>query len=251
MVIGIIAVLIAVLLPALARSRRVARDTLCLSNLRQIGQAFHLYSIDAKGSLPAPAALYTNPARRIPWQVALWQYIYKKEPVPDDILRAGKHEYLMSTVFVCPNGVLNKETGDYASTGYSMNENLPGVAPRFAGAPPEPTFEFKVLRRVHTSAEVLLAADGVTGSVSARKAGDRDVLVGPEGNEFDVVAHPRHQNRHPKGRINALLIDGSVRSRDWIYSTTDMPVPERLRVGDPPETFPLDVQRFWFGRRLN
>src|SRR5687767_4843930 len=51
-VIGIIAVLIGVLLPALARARQSANSANCLSNLRQIGQAIHMYVNAGKGSLP-------------------------------------------------------------------------------------------------------------------------------------------------------------------------------------------------------
>ena len=41
-VIGIIAVLVAILLPALQKAREAARRTQCLSNLRTIGQALYL-----------------------------------------------------------------------------------------------------------------------------------------------------------------------------------------------------------------
>ena len=51
-VIGIIAVLIGILLPALARARQGANSANCLSNLRQIGQAMQMYVIANKGSLP-------------------------------------------------------------------------------------------------------------------------------------------------------------------------------------------------------
>jgi prepilin-type N-terminal cleavage/methylation domain-containing protein/prepilin-type processing-associated H-X9-DG protein len=51
-VIGIIAVLISVLLPALSKARQQASLVQCMSNLRQIGQAVNIYVIDSKGVLP-------------------------------------------------------------------------------------------------------------------------------------------------------------------------------------------------------
>lgn len=50
-VIGIIAVLIAILLPTLARARDQAKSAQCLSNLRQIGQGLMLYTNANKGFL--------------------------------------------------------------------------------------------------------------------------------------------------------------------------------------------------------
>jgi prepilin-type N-terminal cleavage/methylation domain-containing protein/prepilin-type processing-associated H-X9-DG protein len=51
-VIGIIAVLIGILLPALNQARRASRATVCLSNLRQMGTAWVMYLSDSKGHLP-------------------------------------------------------------------------------------------------------------------------------------------------------------------------------------------------------
>ena len=51
-VIGVIAVLIGMLLPALGKAREAANRTACLSNLRQIHQAFHLYSIASRDQVP-------------------------------------------------------------------------------------------------------------------------------------------------------------------------------------------------------
>ena len=48
-VIGITAVLIALLLPALGRVRRMSRSTACLSNLQQWGQSFQMYLNNNKG----------------------------------------------------------------------------------------------------------------------------------------------------------------------------------------------------------
>src|SRR5258705_7488626 len=51
-VIGIIALLIAILLPALQKARDSANRTTCLSNMRQLGTAFILYTNDNKGFFP-------------------------------------------------------------------------------------------------------------------------------------------------------------------------------------------------------
>jgi prepilin-type N-terminal cleavage/methylation domain-containing protein len=59
-VIGLIAVLISLLLPALGKARAAANATGCLSNLRQMGVGFNLYLSENRGRLPANA-WYTPP----------------------------------------------------------------------------------------------------------------------------------------------------------------------------------------------
>ena len=54
-VIGIIALLIAILLPALSKARGAANTAACLSNLRTIGQAMMLYASENKGAIPGSA----------------------------------------------------------------------------------------------------------------------------------------------------------------------------------------------------
>jgi prepilin-type N-terminal cleavage/methylation domain-containing protein/prepilin-type processing-associated H-X9-DG protein len=51
-VIGIIAVLIAVLLPALSRAKEAAARVACASNMRQVGTAIVMYTIEYKGTYP-------------------------------------------------------------------------------------------------------------------------------------------------------------------------------------------------------
>ena len=53
-VIGIIGVLVSILLPALSKARDTAATLKCLSNCRQLGMAFVMYSNEHKGYLPYP-----------------------------------------------------------------------------------------------------------------------------------------------------------------------------------------------------
>src|SRR3954469_9916977 len=67
-VIGIIALLIAILLPALQRAKEQANVVKCASNMRQLGTAFVAYAQDHKNKFPpnvgatAPAGLPPNQA---------------------------------------------------------------------------------------------------------------------------------------------------------------------------------------------
>lgn len=51
-VIGIIAIMIALLMPALNKARRSAQQVACQSNIRQIGMAFLTFAADHRGHLP-------------------------------------------------------------------------------------------------------------------------------------------------------------------------------------------------------
>ena len=84
-VIGIIAILISVLLPALQRARRAAQTATCLSNLRQLGQAYVMYANGEKGHLPFTVfpswgrpSWYPAPKPIIHWYNALSPYMGQK-----------------------------------------------------------------------------------------------------------------------------------------------------------------------------
>ncbi len=60
-VITIIAIVMALLLPALARAKAKGYNTVCVSNLRQLGMATRLYSEDNNNLLPSAEILPTEP----------------------------------------------------------------------------------------------------------------------------------------------------------------------------------------------
>jgi prepilin-type N-terminal cleavage/methylation domain-containing protein/prepilin-type processing-associated H-X9-DG protein len=99
-VIGIIALLVAILLPALNRARESAKQTKCLSNLRNIGNAFVMYVNDNKGWLPADAL--AGDAAHKDEDFLWWQPSYFK-----DLKYGGIGKYLNVTpesyqILVCP-----------------------------------------------------------------------------------------------------------------------------------------------------
>jgi prepilin-type N-terminal cleavage/methylation domain-containing protein/prepilin-type processing-associated H-X9-DG protein len=73
-VIGIIAVLIAILLPALNNARRQARTVKCLSSLREIGNGFQMYAQTFKGAWPCAVHDAGNTMFPLPASTSLrWQ----------------------------------------------------------------------------------------------------------------------------------------------------------------------------------
>jgi prepilin-type N-terminal cleavage/methylation domain-containing protein len=85
-VIGIIAILISVLIPALSKARQQANLTVCLANMRSLGQAINIYAAQNGGVLP-----YGYWDGSSPWQTP---------PLPADFTKAGDWRILLLTAMV-------------------------------------------------------------------------------------------------------------------------------------------------------
>jgi prepilin-type N-terminal cleavage/methylation domain-containing protein/prepilin-type processing-associated H-X9-DG protein len=112
-VIGIIALLVGILLPALNRARDQANTTQCMSNLRQIGLAMINYAADNQGYL-VPGR-YDNPnwpasgAELENWATILVNSQYL--PTPPQVRStnvAWQDTSYGTSVFRCPNGMNNR-----------------------------------------------------------------------------------------------------------------------------------------------
>jgi prepilin-type N-terminal cleavage/methylation domain-containing protein len=76
-VIGIIALLISVLLPALNRARNAAIRTQCQSNLHTLGQLWHIYANDNRNNFPGNGISYGTWSLLEEWQVQTFIEKYK------------------------------------------------------------------------------------------------------------------------------------------------------------------------------
>lgn len=95
-VIGLIAVLIALLMPALTKARRQAEKVTCQSNLRQVGQALLMYAQNWKGWM-YPPGLHSGKAPANCWPVVVFN---KWNPpillCPSDFEPILEHSYILN-----------------------------------------------------------------------------------------------------------------------------------------------------------
>ena len=106
-VIGIIAILIGILLPTLARARESANSVKCLSNLKQIGVAIHMYANNNKGAI-VPAWIDdagVGSAGLESYATLLFAGKYLPAPMQHDFNAEGSQG---DSVFRCPTGTDKK-----------------------------------------------------------------------------------------------------------------------------------------------
>jgi prepilin-type N-terminal cleavage/methylation domain-containing protein/prepilin-type processing-associated H-X9-DG protein len=150
-VIGIIAVLIAILLPALSKARAQAVRLQCLSNLRQLGLGMMMYVNDNKGYFPRPAAaalslsedwIYNPKEGRDPEQGRLVPYTGKK---------------FNPSLYRCPTDPVDAhiENGRFPFS-YSVNEAICVNLQRPSPDPENPKNDTWKINKIRASAQKIL-----------------------------------------------------------------------------------------------
>src|SRR5215217_7459950 len=190
-VIGIIALLIAILMPALSRARDQSNTLKCLSNLRSIGQAHAIYGAENKG-YALPAGYLNLPidgdgSNAENYATLLVNMKYLNAPKLNNINDGPTSD---ASVFYCPAGVQ-----DLVGTQYS-------VAPR--------SKPFPATRTDSLGARPWRTQSATTGIIVDTWYG-----INADWNQSDKYASPAHfepyDNTSPGGRRYVYPKLGSIR----------------------------------------
>ncbi len=224
-VIGIIAVIAAILFPVFVGIRERGRQTQCLSNERQLGEAFLLYAQDSDGVM-TPGAIASTPFAF--WPQLVFPYVHS------------------DSCFVCPDSQSHNDTQyQTGANGARLYVGWPGGRP----GPPRVSYIYNInvggalwsgattqqVAQQHTAmapktlgqlirpAATVLLTDGATDPVNDTPAtwpdagsengkdfinlGDAEFVRGGAG-VIGAAPNARHS-----GRANVLFADGHVEAR--------------------------------------
>lgn len=159
-VIGIIALLIGVLLPALSRAREQSNKVACQSNMRQLATGFMMYVAENGGYFPRPA---TTTVQNEDW---IYWYNLPTQPAPlNDPNNSPMIPFLGGTfvakVYRCPSDDPTLHTGGTFPYSYTVNEAI-CRAPQGVGVSGSPGYHsgtvpmLKITQIVESSSKALI-----------------------------------------------------------------------------------------------
>ncbi len=132
-VIGIIALLISVLLPALSKARQSASSLACEANLHSIGQGILMYTGDNHGTLPYgwysglwPTSSGFDPSKENDWvTLSIATLNGKYTATANDIVTNGSITTRIRGTFLCPDapgqGVVSPQTSNSSVAHYGCH----------------------------------------------------------------------------------------------------------------------------------
>jgi prepilin-type N-terminal cleavage/methylation domain-containing protein/prepilin-type processing-associated H-X9-DG protein len=172
-VIGIIAILIGVLLPALGRARASANQVKCMSNLRSIGQAIPMYAGLNKGAMPFGFVVKGSQieggqpygGETTDWTVLVINVMNKKGSDYSGQQTTGIGDAGLRALFLCPEVSFVNTSKNFISNYSSHPRILPDLTQRdyLRPIPPggaEPKLRGYRLAKIKNPAEKAIIFDG-------------------------------------------------------------------------------------------
>jgi prepilin-type processing-associated H-X9-DG protein len=194
---GIIALLIALLLPATRSGRGAARRAQCTNNLKQIALALHNYE-QTHNALPPAYTVDANGRTLHSWRTLILPYLEKESlyrtidlSKPWNDLANAKALATALPVYQCPEAAGPQNTTTYLATTGPNGCLIPGSCRRLA--------------------EI---TDGHGSTIMVIEAGEENAVpwMAPvDADEFLVMSLGTTRKLHHVGGTNACFVDGSVR----------------------------------------
>ena len=221
-VIAIIAILAALLLPALSRAKAAAQSTVCKNNLKQLQLAWQLYADDNKGHIVGDECVYLSGY----WQNADgWVLGNAQFDQTDENLRAGKlwHYTGATGLYRCPSdrSTVRGRPDLLRFRSYSVDESLNLTIAPGSGAIMN-QFEVQAGANLLSKFNALAPASNFSFlDESEESVGDGGFMVHADGNlgwlngPWSWVDLPGE--RHGRG-ANLTFLDGHVASHRWLYT---------------------------------
>ncbi len=212
-VIGIIAVLIAMLLPALNKARAASITLQCASNMRQVGQVFLLFAHDHRGR--APGGGHTGSAT-MAWQEILNTELFKGPYIP-------RFQPSANSKFFCPLVAMQSTRRSFAANRYIVDEDhaykglkVPAGSSELAfiaglyEVPPKRYWFGSKLSQWKNPAQKYMVIEGERND----SFGDSNALILNDNAGYPAwtAGGGSYAFRHPKYLMNVVFIDGHVES---------------------------------------
>jgi len=204
-VIAIIAILAAILFPVFAQARAKARQTACLSNLKQAGLAISAYAQDYDETYPPSNYSAAPLSGNTSWQFMVDPYVKSGFPVSNAQLGQS-----VRSIFVCPDYATGRgATFNSPSRSYVGNRMIMGGYDR--NLPPEYWEAPSSLAKVQNVAQVVMVAEG-GGACVWTQGLDDPALLGAQHATFQACNknYVMARDRHSKGS-DYLLADGHAK----------------------------------------
>lgn len=203
-VISIIALLIAILLPALGAARRSARMTQCLSNMRQWGIAQAAHAADNQDVLPQTGTGGANTLEGT-WYNELPDYIgfpSYGEVFPGTAVSL-QDVYDTASIWFCPS---RADEGSFLSGSaknafhYGMNTVINGTG----SLGPDTGIKFVPLGRIKSPSSTLFISEPF----------NNQPYVNPNSGVGSTTGGNLEWDRHAQTKVNVLFFDGHVSTFD-------------------------------------
>ena len=195
-VIAIIAILAAILFPVFARAREKARQSSCLSNVKQLGMGILMYIQDSDERFPTkwwgPYAHVPGPAYPLTSNYMTWAEVIAPYVKNDQLL-------------LCPNYAPSQSDMPFSTFPFAYHFN--GAAPEVAGDYSTAGLDYAPMSEVKAPATTVMLYDGWTMDNFWIPTCQAALISGQPGYMNWTPVYQNIVRRHNEG-VNECFVDG-------------------------------------------